>query len=221
MTIVKIFAVGVLIVTFSNFTLTSKAVEIRQNAIDIELENFEIDEPSLTQALSRLSNEFGARIGMEFSAESPTKAVHIALKAKSISLRDAISGVISQDPRYRVEFIGELSNVYPVTSDPVIEELLATRIPSFAMDENFTRLRIRKELNNVPAIKLKLDSAKLTANDIAFTGHDFGKPGSGFILLSADKSLRELLNEIIKSDLIRFWIVNRTGEKREYFVINF
>lgn len=74
----------------------------------------------------------------------------------------------------------------------------------------------------LPEVKAKLDQAQVTPSTSTFFGTgDRSEAGKGFTLRMSDATLREVLNQIIRTSETRFWVLNKSGEDEPTLVLNF
>jgi hypothetical protein len=48
---------------------------------------------------------------------------------------------------------------------------------------------------------------------------DYTSPGDGLSLTMSNATLRNILNEIVKTSEAKYWIVNRDGQDGEYLIL--
>ena len=191
--------------------------------LDERVKAITIREPTINLALSTIAREYHVPIGVEMAVKKKEQLdQEIAISLKDGTLRDLLNAVVKQDRTYNWKIVDEVVNVYPRDNhDPLLEDLLNTKIERFALGDNPTIYRIRNDIVELPEIRSKLEKARVTPHIVAYTGIDFERVGREFSMGVSNVTLQRLLNQIIRQSGVKFWILNRFGENNEWLILNF
>jgi hypothetical protein len=186
------------------------------------IDDLEIKQPNIILALSAIANEYGVPIGLEAARETGEPAREVDLRLKNATLREVLVALVKQDSRYGWTVTRGVVNVYPTRHhDPLLRDLLGTKLGGFSIGDNPTTYRLRHSILELAEIKSKLEKAKVTPFVVALTGADYEKVGKQFSLHTSDVTLQQLLNQIVREGEIKFWFLNRYGKDKEFLILNF
>lgn len=116
---------------------------------------------------------------------------------------------------------GVISFFPKLQRDQFLADLLETRVESYRIDEKTGRWDIRVEITELPEIKAKLQSSDVLPVIGAWSTPDFAEASRGFRMNVHDLTLRELLNQIIRTSDMKRWTIRRYGDRFHYLGLNF
>ncbi len=184
------------------------------------LEPLAIEADSMAEILSKISGDYGIPIGQEAATDGQSPTLSVVIQGRS--LRDVLDEIVKQDPRYEWKVIDGVINVFPRTKrDLLLANILDQRVQSFTIPKATRLIQIRYAIAAIPEVKELLQQANVTPMDYIAVGGDLVKPGQDFSLNTSDSTVREILNQIIRTSDFKYWIVNRYGKNNEFFIVNF
>lgn len=188
--------------------------------MNTHVRNVYIEAVNALVALSDVAEDFGIPIGVEAAARGQGRKIKIDMSEGT--LRDVLDAVIKQDPRYEWTLVNGVVNFTPRSDrDELSAEVLSTTLKEFEVKEGAALIDIKREIIAQPEVHAKLDSAKVGTRIGGFTGRDFNKAGPKFTLRMGNVTVREVLNHLIRTSELKYWVVNRFGDNREIFLLNF
>jgi len=207
----------VVLVAILGFVSTNAKAQAR-TILDKTVENVDISEPDIRFAVAELAQLYDAPIGLETSNER--KGPCQVLSSRSMTLRAALDQLIAGNPDYKWTFEEGVVNIFPERNrDRLLSGLLEVKIRHFSAPQLVSTLRLRTLLGTQPEVDAELGKDGLKLVTIAFFSteinkRDFKKPFS-----FDNRTLREILNELIKRNEVNFWSIARFGENSELVVI--
>ena len=207
-----------LLITPASYGQTSK-----EGLSDHRVRNLKVRERNLDLALSKIARRLNVPVGLEIDPGDDTSyEAKISFQFEDAALKDVLDTLVKQEPRYAWRVIDGVINVYPKQGHGgLTEEILETRVQRFQILEGTTLFSIRRSIVELPEVKNKLEAAHISPAIMAFSGIDYAGAGGGFSLNSADLTVREILNQIIKSSSVKYWVISRYGDKNEFILLNF
>jgi hypothetical protein len=185
------------------------------------VKRFEMSTDNIHLILSQISDEYEVPIGLE-AAAGGTKGHQVRLSTQDGTLRDLFNSIIEQDTRYEWTVIDGVVNFSPkVGRDDLLKKLLEIRIREFSITTEKSRYSIKTVIKNLPEVKSFLDEVKIVYSAETFFSGDRLKVNPEFSRIASCMTLRDVLNQIIRTSDARYWIVNRYGDNGENLVINF
>jgi hypothetical protein len=215
--------VCLVVILFFGIFQVGRGQDKDEDLLDKRIETFKVEESETPSVLKKLAYEHNIPIGIEVLSNpsvNPGKKIDLQLENKSV--RELLQSIVEQDTRYEWKLVDGVINVFPKNdSDILLGELLSTQVAHFSVDNCQNRLTVRSNLLDVSSIKSKLEDAKVSPLVVAFTGIDLVKLGEKSKLNLSNKTLREVLNAIIKNSSTRFWSLKRVGDNNEFILLNF
>lgn len=182
--------------------------------------NVHVEAVNALVALSHIAEDYGIPIGVEAASRGQGREIKIDMPEGT--LRDVLDAVTKQDPRYEWTLVDGVVNFTPKSDrDDLSAEVLSATLKEFEVKEGAALIDIKQEIIDRPEVHVKLDSAKVVTRISGYTGRDFQKAGPKFTLRMGNATVREVLNHLIRTSKIRYWVVNRFGDNREIFLLNF
>jgi hypothetical protein len=192
-----------------------------ESLLDEPVHNLSLKGNSITWILKEVSTRCRVPIGLE-RALSATDSSEIKIDIKEGTIRDALDAVIQGDPRYDFRVVGGVINFSPkVQRDPFLADLLETRIKNFRIEKGTGLWDIRANISQLPEISAKLKGGDVLPVIVAFMSADFSEASPGFGMEVHDVTLRELLNNIVRTSDTKYWTIRRYGDRFHSLGLNF
>jgi hypothetical protein len=193
-----------------------------QDLLNIPIENLELKAANIGLLLSDLSTQKNVPIGLEVSPQddlSKTKTVRLQIKRGTLA--DVLTSIVKQNPLYTWKIQDGVINVLPVEAnrDPLLRDVLETRLEKFSIERGMSKFYLRQILSTTPAIKTILTQHKVVADNSAFMSREFTPLGRGYELEASNITVSGLLNQIVRESQTKYWVVQRYGDKRQYFIL--
>ena len=213
-----VIMIGLLICSLASVTVCRNKPD--QALLNRRVQGLEVRQRNIHLLLTYLSQGYDVPIGLEV-AQGGTSSPEIHLNFRDATLRQVFDAIVAADSRYEWIVDRGVINFRPrVTRDLFLKDLLDTRVSEFRIPGGTNSYDVRVALANLPEIKAKMDGADVTPKISAFTNADSQDLG-GFSMTSSDKTLRDILNQIIKHSELKYWILNRDGSHGERLILNF
>lgn len=194
-----------------------------QDLQSMTIDNLELKGSNIHMLLSELSDLKKVPIGVEISPQDELlRKKTVRLQIKHGTLADALNSIVKQNPLYTWKIQDEVVNVFPVDAkrDPLLRDLLETKLETFSIPRNMTRFDLRQTLGKLPAISTLLTQHKVVPENQSFMSRDFLPLGRGYGLEASNVSVATLLNQVVRDSQTKYWVVLRYGDKKQYFVVN-
>lgn len=177
---------------------------------------FKVEQATLLIAVGILAAEHRVPIGFERSSVS-TGDVRHDIDVRNLTLAEILNLITQYWPIYRWEVQDGVVNFIPRdTRDPIVEELLTTRIDHFSPRKGLNRFELRDAIIDLPEVK-----SFLRANDVSV--FRLGPPDplhvvNGAVDLSAyGTDVKGVLNKIVKETDKKFWLAGRIDKNTLQF----
>lgn len=193
------------------------------------LQAVKVDDASLHLALSEVASKYRIPIGLETSLDrseikedrSEIKEGRVVVDMSEGTVEDLLNAIIEAAPGYQWRVVNGVVNVTPKQEcDPLLENILATPISALLIKQGASRLSVRTALTDLPEVKARLETANLRPLNLALTSTDFRDLGLSFSLEMKGATVREILNQIIRTSDVKYWLVSRFGKSNEFLIIN-
>jgi hypothetical protein len=209
-----------ILVFLSNYNLVVLGQPLNRELLNKRVEAVKIDAPSLHLALSELASKYGIPIGLETSLEENGEG-KIILNIPEGTIKDVLNTIIQAAPGYEWKIVDGVVNVFPKENrDPILRDILETSVSEFTIKQEMSRLNIRSAITDLPEIKVKLSATNLTPLILATNSIDFREAGQNFSLKVRNTTIRGILNQIINSSAVKYWLVSRFGKRNEFLIVN-
>lgn len=178
---------------------------------------------SLDLALSEIASKYRVPIGLETALdENELEEERIVVDTSQGTLKELLDSLVQAAPRYQWKVEEGVINVFPRDKqDPLLKAILATSISEVKINPGTSRISVRSAITDLPEIKARMNSASLRPLNLALTSVDHLEAGEGFSLYMKDATLRELLNQIVRTSDVKYWLVSRFGKNNEFLIVNF
>lgn len=216
---------NVLVVISSCFTVgaQSRVNKTGDYLPEMSIEKLHIESKNIHLTLSELASRYNIPIGLEVASEDDLlNASNISLNLEATTLKDVLNSIVSQNTLYNWKIIDSVVNVFPKRSnrDLALQKLLETRIETFSVREGTSRYNFRDFLIKKEELRTVLENENLVPEVAVFSSRDIKPLGRAFSLSVSDISLKDLLNRTVRESETKYWIVSRTGENKQYFLLN-
>lgn len=193
-----------------------------QDLLTITIDNLELEASNIHLLLSELSDQKKIPIGVEVSPQddlSQTKTIRLQIKHGTLA--DALNSIVKQNPLYTWKIQDQVVNVLPVATsrDPLLRNVLETKLEKFSIHRGMTRFSLRQTLITLPAINMILTQFSVVAENQSFMSRDFDPLGRKYSLEAANVSVYALLNRVVRESQTKYWLVQRYGDRKQYFVL--
>lgn len=144
------------------------------------------------------------------------------IQIKNGTLEDVLNQIMSFHPSYEWKFEDGVVQILPKNNkDTVVFELLNTEISEIIIEKRVGVMSAGDFITNTNEVKNKLKSLGIT--DIHFynsvEGLKFDKDSSQLFFVIKNKSVKDILNQIVKDSNSKFWTIVRWGNKGEFLTI--
>jgi len=180
----------------------------------------EVRRTNIHLVLSYISESYEVPIGLEVAGEGANNR-EIYVNLQNTTLREVLNTIVAEDSRYEWRVHHGVINFSPRTDrDNFLKEVLDTKVREFSIKKRINSFDLRRDIADLPEVKRKFEEAGVTPAISAFTNADSRDLGE-FRLRTSDTTLRDILNKIIETSELKYWIVNRDGPRGEYVILNF
>ncbi|MEZ5308161.1 MAG: hypothetical protein R2684_13525 [Pyrinomonadaceae bacterium] len=159
--------------------------------------------------------------GVEMAPGNPD-SIRFDVKLSNLTVSEALRVVLSNAPTYDCDLQGDRVLIVPKERDPGLSELLDLRISKISYPKENSSVAVLRELMKTPEINLFLNSRDLAYSDwlgIPSKGELF--PASRTGSLAIDKSVEDILFEILLESGRKMWQISFSGPKSKHVVIKF
>jgi hypothetical protein len=180
------------------------------------LENVRLEVQSIEEFFSRLSFSYDIPVGLEVALnESPFDVYRLDFKKGSLS--DLLTQFVTEHDQYAWKIESGVVSVFPKDDfrDPVLRELLATELSSFAVKEKTTCWSFGDSLVSTPEIKRILKLYGITYDAGYLGGFYLQQLGQRFSFDVSKMRLKSILDKVVReSPVARIWSIknNRSAQ---------
>lgn len=193
-----------------------------QGLQSMTIDNLELEASNIHMLLSELSDLKKVPIGVEISPQDDLlRKKTMRLQIKHGTLADVLNSIVKQNPLYTWKIQDQVVNVLPVEAsrDPLLRNVLEAKLEKFSIQRGMTRFSLRQTLITLPAINMILTQYNVVAENQSFMSRDFDPLGRGYGLEAANVSVSALLNQVVRESQTKYWIIQRYGNRKQYFVL--
>ncbi len=173
------------------------------------IESFTISNADMHLCLQRLSFQNGIPIGLEMLPEIRGSApeVYFDIDVRDRRLGEVLDEIVASDDRYLWKEVNGAINVFPAKR---VDTFLDVVLPEFRL-ENTTRASVlaaitRNELFLARTSALGICDRTITSGSLVRDAD-----GRRMNISLTEASVRDILNELIKQDSRRYWVVQIYG----------
>jgi len=170
--------------------------------------------------LSKISADYDVPLGFEAATQGEEPILSVMIQGRL--LQDVLDDIVKKDPRYEWQIVDGVINVRPKSQrDGLLANVLETRVDVFEIKRDSRLFQVKREILELPHVRALLEQEKVAYGPDVKLGGEFAKFGQDFSLNVSNVTVREILNRIIRNSDVKYWVVNRYGKNKEYFVMNF
>ena len=213
------YPVKVIVIFFVLFPLPGITIPVlsqnrMSNVLTRRVPAFRVSDDVTSLALEKLAQAYGVPIGMEAVSESATKKIKVEVVAGTV--RTALNAIIQADANYKWEYRDGIVDVFPVSGKNQILEVI---IRDFRVDK-LNKEEAARAVTELPEVKAKVEELGLQRRDFRSLPAQPYSSLPRFSLELHNKTLREILDRIVKASGSNYWKFYRHGDKSEYFSID-
>jgi hypothetical protein len=194
-----------------------------QISSNLRIDNLRLEAQNIHLVLSQLSEKTSIPIGLEVSLKDDLSVrKQFQIQIDHGTLVDVLEAIVKQDPVYTWTIREGVVNILPqeCCRDPFLQELLSVGLEKFSIKRGLGKLGFRLKLSADPAVKTLLDRYRVVEDNQSFMSRDLTPLGRNYELEVRDVSVVELLNRVVRESQTKYWIMQRYGEHRQFFVVN-
>lgn len=189
--------------------------------LDRRIQKVELKPTDIRVLLSQIAYCYGIPIGLEVAQGTKT-TTETTISIQEGTLRDVLNAVVEQNPSYEWKLVDDVVSVFPrIDRDVLLEKFLDTRVKNFSISAGTSRQAIREALTSTPEVRTELENSHVMPMNSAWTNADYMEVSPGFTLSTANATVREILNQIVRTSTSKYWVANRYGDKSEFLIVNF
>jgi len=189
----------------------------------MRLENVLLEEDSIAQLLSRFSFAFSIPIGLEI-ARGGDEPTFYRIELKKGTLSDLLTQFVTDHPEYAWQIENDVVNIFPKENfrDPVVRELLETKISSFSLRAKTSTVAFGQNLLCSPETKRILELNGITYDTGYLGGFYIQQLGQQYSFDVTNMQLKSILDKAIKeSPVAKNWIIsNKTSPQKIFLRVN-
>jgi hypothetical protein len=167
--------------------------------------------------LGDLASKHNVPIGIEIVPEETNERSDegLQINVKDGTVKEALDAFVQIYPYYKWEEVNGVINISPkIEPDPLLE----TMISNFEVKQK-NAAEISEAITKLPEVEIALRNDGLEAKRLTLLK---SKPYDQWPKLSftvQDKTVREILNHIIRTQNCKYWAVSRWGRSQKYIEI--
>lgn len=192
-------------------------------ALESRITDLEVENASLRDVLLRIARDYRVPIGLEDAlARNASPTITMKLSGSGQSLKKVFDSLVKQDDRYTWRSADGVFFFSPVKDrDELLTAVLDTPVDQFVIQPKTDKLEVRSRIANLPGVLAKLNAAGVEPLivDLISSGRFNHEVAPNFSLSVENTTVRELLDTIVKQSDVKLWVVNRFGERGQYFVL--
>ncbi|HEU4507314.1 MAG TPA: hypothetical protein VFR78_03680 [Pyrinomonadaceae bacterium] len=189
----------------------------------MRLENVQIERESIAGLFSALSFTYNIPVGLEI-ARSGNRLSLYRIDFHKGTLSDLLAQFVAQHEEYTWQIENGVVSVFPKEDhrDPVVRELLLTRISSFSVPEKTSCWHFGQNLLSTPETKRILERYGTTYDTGRLGGFYIQQLGQKFSFEVSGVQLKSILDKAIKeSPVARNWsISNKTSAQKIFLEVH-
>jgi len=186
-------------------------IEVKEGDLaQLPLENVLLEEESIAQLLARFSFDYNIPVGLEVARGGDQRGFY-RIDFKKGTLSDFLTQFVTEHKEYSWRIENGVINVFPKEDhrDPILRELLETKIRSFSVPEKTTTMTFGTNLLSTPEIEriVKLYGITYYTGDIG--GFYFQQLGQRYSLHASNMQFKSILDKVLKeSPVAQNWIIS-------------
>lgn len=201
--------ISLLIVALSSVGQDISAQGKGSNLAQMPLANVLLEDESIAQLLGRFSFAYNVPLGLEI-ARGDSEPSFYRIDFKKGTLSDLFTQFVTEHKEYSWKIEDGVVNVFPKEDyrDPIVREVLKTKILSFSVPQQTTTMTFGKNLLSSPEIKSILELYGLSYDTGYLGGFYIQQLGQRYSFHASNMQLKSILNKVIKeSPVAQNWII--------------
>lgn len=189
-----------------DITIQVKKADLAQ----MPLQHVWIEEQGIAQLLSRFSFAYNIPVGLEV-ARGGGGPTFYRIDFKKGTLSDLLTQFVTEHKEYSWKIDGGVINVFPKEDyrDPLLRELLETKIHSFSIPEKTSTMMFGKNLLSSPEIKRIIEPYGIAYDTGSMGGFYIQQLGQRYSLQVSNMQLKSILDKVIKeSPVAQNWFIS-------------
>jgi hypothetical protein len=185
-----------------------------------QLENVHIKAQSIRQLFSNLSLSYDVPIGLETVWDDDDLDTY-SIDFNKGTLSELLTQFITHNYQYTWEIKDDVINVFPQDNyrDVLLNELLETKIGSFAIKAHTSCWNLENSLATTPEIRTIVEAHGMTYSQGDPSGFYIQQVGRHFTLNVSNMTLKSILNKVIKeSPVAKIWIIKRDSDNQTFSI---
>jgi phage pi2 protein 07 len=165
----------------------------------VPLESVLIEDESFVQLLARFSSAYNVPFGFEIARGSSEPGFY-RINLKKGTLSDLLNQFVTQHKEYSWRIEDGVINVFPKENyrDPIVRELLETKIRDFSVAEKTSTMAFGKNLLSSPEIKRILELYGITYDAGDLGGFYIQRLGQRYSFHASNMQLKSILDRVVK-----------------------
>lgn len=200
---------------------SKQASAIENQVLNRELGIGRIREQGISNLFSSIALRFNIPIGVEVAANDDLMAWY-QVEFRGETLIDFLVKFSSDHKRYSWQVQDGVINIFPTSDhDPVIAELLETKITGFSITANTDSFAFANSLMSTPEVNAIMTYYRLKPADLNFSGVYFPQLGRNFTKRFDHDAMRSILNTVVReSSIARAWTIKRLSDQRLFIRVD-
>jgi hypothetical protein len=199
-------------------------VQIKKgNLAQLPLEKVLIEKEGIVQLFSSFSFAYNIPVGLEVARGGDTPSLYV-IDFKKGTLSELMTQFVSEHEEYVWEISDGVVHVFPKEHyrDPIVRELLETRIRRFHVAQKTTTVLFGENLLSTPEINRIIKRYGIKYDTGYLGGFYIQQLGQRYSLQTSDMQLRSILDKVVKeSPVARNWfIMNDNSAQRLYLRVH-
>jgi len=177
------------------------------------LEHVQIEAQGVAELFTRLSFAYDIPVGVEV-AQNDDELDTYRLDFKKGTLSELLTQFAAEHKQYVWEIEDGVVSVFPKDShrDPLLRELLVTRISDFSVKEKTSCVSFAESVLSIPEVRKMLGGYGLTYDTGYLGGFYLQQLGQRFSLHVSNMQLKAILDKVVKeSPIAKTWVIKRDG----------
>lgn len=208
--------------------IAGESVRAQDNAVartktdlaHLRLENVQIERDGIAELFSALSFAYNIPIGLEIARGGDQLPLY-RIDFQNGTLSDLLTQFVAQHDEYTWKIENGVLSVFPKEEyrDPLVRELLLTKISRFSVPEKTSTWGFGKNLLSTPEAKRVLKLHRTTYDTGYLGGFYIQQLGQKFSFEVSDIELKSILDKVIKeSPVAKYWVIRNETSAQKIFL---
>ena len=198
-------------------------VKTRTDLAERRLKNVQIEKQSLGQLFAALSFRYNIPTGLEI-ARSGNHLDLYRIDFREGKLSQLLKQFVCENPEYAWKIEDGVLSIFPKDDyrDPLVREILSTKISSFSVSERTSTWNFRENLLSTPESETVLRLYGTSPGSGYLGGFYIPQLGRKFSFDVSDLPVKSILDKVVReSPVARYWsILNDAPERRLYLQVS-